>query len=274
MNIAIVSGRFDNLQSSDVRLMEEASRLGSLQAYVWSDDLISRVTEHAPRFPLEERIYLLKGIRYTSEIHVINQLIEQDTVVPCDFEGNNVTWVVDNCSDYPQQRKYCADKNINYQIVNESRLHSFPIIQNQVNDAKSNAKRVIVTGSFDWLHSGHFRFFEEAAELGELFVVVGSDKNICLLKGEGHPLFPQAERRYMVDSVKYVKQALISTGTGWMDAEPEIGFIKPDMYVVNEDGDKPEKRLFCKEHNIEYIVLKRIPKEGLPKRESTKLRGF
>jgi hypothetical protein len=43
---------------------------------------------------------------------------------------------------------------------------------------------------------------------------------------------------------------------------------------VNEDGDKPEKREFCKAHGIQYVVLKRMPKEGLPIRESTVLRGF
>jgi hypothetical protein len=59
-----------------------------------------------------------------------------------------------------------------------------------------------------------------------------------------------------------------------LDAEPEIAIIKPHFYVVNEDGDKPEKRDFCGQHGIQYVVLKRIPKEGLPKRESTELRGF
>ena len=102
----------------------------------------------------------------------------------------------------------------------------------------------------------------------------GSDANVRLLKGEGHPLFPQDERRYMVQSVRYVKQALISTGKGWMDAEPEIALIKPDMYAVNEDGDKPEKREFCQAHGLQYVVLKRTPKEGLPRRQSTDLRGF
>jgi hypothetical protein len=59
-----------------------------------------------------------------------------------------------------------------------------------------------------------------------------------------------------------------------MDAEPEIEAIKPDMYVVNEDGDKPEKREFCTERGLEYVVLKRTPAAGLPRRESTYLRGF
>jgi hypothetical protein len=31
---------------------------------------------------------------------------------------------------------------------------------------------------------------------------------------------------------------------------------------------------FRAEHNLEYVVLKRRPKPGLPRRESTHLRGF
>lgn len=135
-------------------------------------------------------------------------------------------------------------------------------------------KKVIVTGCFDYFHSGHVRFFEEVAQLGDLYVVVGHDANIRLLKGEGHPMFPQEERRYIVQAIRYVKQALISTGSGWMDAEPEIELIKPDIYAVNEDGGHPDKRAFCEAHGIEYVVLKRVPKEGLPARSSTELRGF
>jgi cytidyltransferase-like protein len=138
----------------------------------------------------------------------------------------------------------------------------------------SGRKKVIVTGCYDFFHSGHVRFFEEASELGDLSVVVGNDENVRLLKGAGHPLFTAAERRFNVGAVRYVKQALVSTGMGWMDAEPEIAWIKPDLYVVNEDGDKPEKRQFCRKQGIEYVVLKRLPKEGLTRRTSTDLRGF
>ncbi len=140
--------------------------------------------------------------------------------------------------------------------------------------AADGRKKILVTGCYDWFHSGHVRFFEEASEQGELYVVVGHDANVRLLKGEGHPLFSEQERRYLVGSIRYVHRALISTGTGWMDAEPEIAQIRPDAYLVNEDGDKPEKQAFCRSHGLEYIVLKRTPKEGLPRRQSTDLRGF
>ena len=87
-------------------------------------------------------------------------------------------------------------------------------------------------------------------------------------------MFSQEERRYLVASIKFVKQALVSSGSGWLDAEPEIKVIQPDIYAVNEDGDKPEKRAFCEKHGLEYVVLKRMPAAGLPRRESTRLRGF
>ena len=36
-----------------------------------------------------------------------------------------------------------------------------------------------------------------------------------------------------------------------MDAEPEIAWLKPEIYVVNDDGDKPKKRAYCKAHGLE-----------------------
>ena len=133
---------------------------------------------------------------------------------------------------------------------------------------------MIVTGCYDWLHSGHVRFFEEASSYGDLIVAAGNDANVRNLKGEGHPLQTQEERRYMIGAIRYVKLALVTTGWGWLDAEPEIARLKPDIYLVNEDGDKPEKREFCETHGLRYVVLKRTPKEGLPRRSSTDLRGF
>jgi len=134
--------------------------------------------------------------------------------------------------------------------------------------------RVIITGCYDWLHSGHIRFFMDAAAYGALYAVVGSDRNVALLKGAGHPLQREEERRYMVGAVSSVHQCLVSSGSGWMDAEPEIDVIRPTFYVVNHDGDQPEKRAFCAEHGIEYVVLERKPHAGLPARSSTALRGF
>jgi len=55
---------------------------------------------------------------------------------------------------------------------------------------------------------------------------------------------------------------------------PSNGKLHLQPYAGNEDGDKPEKRQFCADHGLEYVVLKRLPKPGLPRRESTRLGGF
>jgi cytidyltransferase-like protein len=130
-------------------------------------------------------------------------------------------WAVTEDQDTHQKRAYCLSKGIAYSVIEDGDLMGFPI---QLSDEvqSSQNKKVLVTGCYDWFHSGHVRFFEETSELGNLYVVVGHDQNVRLLKGEGHPMFPEDERRYMVGSIRFVKKALISSGRGWMDAEPEI----------------------------------------------------
>ena len=170
------------------------------------------------------------------------------------------------------RENFCRESRVTYRIFKADELKGFP--EPPPEPSVSGAKKVVVTGSFDWFHSGHVRFLEEASQHGDLYVVVGHDANIRLLKGEGHPLLPQNERRYVAGSIKFVKQALISSGNGWMDADPEIQRLKPDIYAVNEDGDKAGKREYCEKHGIKYLVLKRAPAHGLPGRSSTILRGF
>lgn len=273
MRKVVLVGSFDDLRSSHVRFLEEASKLGDVHVLLWSDETVLSLEGKAPKFPQEERLYLLQAIRYVSQVTLVTGQVDPDAI-PHVGELQPEMWVVDEASDNAQKRAYCEARGVAYRVVKDKDLAGLPVAQVDIDEGQSSPKKVVVTGCFDWFHSGHVSFFEEMSELGDLYVVVGHDENIRLLKGEGHPVFSQEERRYMVQSIRYVKQALISTGHGWMDAEPEIAKIKPDIYAVNEDGDKPEKREFCEKHGLEYVVLKRLPKEGLPRRESTVLRGF
>jgi len=273
MKKTVVTGSFDDLRARDFRFLEEASKLGSLHVLLWSDETIRQIEGKLPKFPQAERMYMLQAIRHVDGLTLVTGHVEQDAISEIDAIQPDV-WVVDEMNDSGQTRSYCKARGMAYHVVKEDVLRRLPADSIEVGDERTLGKKVVVTGSFDWLHSGHVRFFEETAALGDLYVVVGHDDNIKLLKGEGHPLFPQDERRYIVQTIRYVKQALISSGHGWMDAEPEIARIKPDIYAVNEDGDRPEKRAFCEEHGLEYVVLERLPKAGLPRRQSTALRGF
>lgn len=132
-------------------------------------------------------------------------------------------------------------------------------------------KKVFVSGCYDLLHSGHVEFFKEAAQYGDLYVGIGSDATILDYKHH-KTVYSEQERLFMVKSIRYVKDAFINSGHGIMDFVPTVEALKPDVLVVNEDGSNEDKRRFCAEHGIEYVVLQRKPSEGLEARSSTDLK--
>lgn len=267
----IVSGGFDDIRSPQIRFLQGASKLGELTVLLWPDEMLEQQYGKAPMFPLAERLYFLNAVRYISRVIPLPEQIDVNSL-PRLQDPLPDLWVDEETSQTPARRDYCLRHGLEYRVLSVSQLSGFP--DPSPMSASSDRKKVVVTGSYDWFHSGHVRFCEEVSAYGDLYVVVGHDANIRLLKGAGHPLLPQRERRYMVGSIKYVRQALISSGEGWLDAAPEIRHLKPDIYAVNEDGDQGDKREFCEKLGIQYLVLKRTPALGLPKRSSTDLRGF
>ncbi len=132
-------------------------------------------------------------------------------------------------------------------------------------------KKVFVSGCYDMLHSGHVAFFEEAANYGDLYVGIGSDKTINDLKAR-KTFNNEQERLYMVKSLKAVKEAWINRGSGILDFLEEINELKPDIFFVNSDGHSSLKEQLCKELDIEYVISKRVPHGELPARSTTALR--
>ena len=134
-----------------------------------------------------------------------------------------------------------------------------------------STKKVFVSGCYDMLHSGHVAFFKEASKYGDLYVGIGSDATIFQLKAR-RTICAEAERLYMVKSIRYVKDAFINPGSGMMDFVETVERVKPDVFVVNEDGGSETKRQFCAERGIEYVVLQREPDAGLEARSTTSIR--
>jgi cytidyltransferase-like protein len=130
------------------------------------------------------------------------------------------------------------------------------------------SKKVFVSGCYDLLHGGHIAFFKTASTYGNLYVSIGSDENLRLLKGK-NPVFSEEERLYIVKSIRYVHDAFLATGMGILDFEPDLKRIKPDIFVVNYDGHTPDKETLCKKLGIEYVILERIPEPGLQARSSS-----
>ncbi len=132
-------------------------------------------------------------------------------------------------------------------------------------------KKVFVSGCYDMLHSGHVAFFKQAAQYGDLYVGIGSDKTIEQLKHR-KTVYSEKERLFMVKAIRYVTDAYVNSGSGMLDFLPTIERVKPDVFVVNSDGGSDDKRRLCAERGIEYVQLERIPEEGLEARSTTSLR--
>ena len=119
-------------------------------------------------------------------------------------------------------------------------------------------KKVFVSGCYDLLHSGHVEFFRQAAQYGDLYVGIGSDETILHYK-KHRTVYPERERLFMVKAIRYVKDAFINAGDGVMDFVPTVEQLRPDIFVVNEDGASDEKEALCRRMGMEYIVLPRTP---------------
>jgi cytidyltransferase-like protein len=137
---------------------------------------------------------------------------------------------------------------------------------------KNKKKKVFVSGCFDMLHSGHVAFLKEASEYGDVHVGLGADKTIRELKGR-EPINSEEERLYMLSALSCVTKVTVNRGKGLIDFLPDIKVIRPDIFIVNEDGHSPEKEVLCKELGVEYMVLRRIPAANLPARSTTALRA-
>jgi cytidyltransferase-like protein len=137
--------------------------------------------------------------------------------------------------------------------------------------SEKKRKKIFVSGCFDILHSGHIAFLKEAAQFGDLYVGIGSDKTIYDLKGR-KTINSEDERLYMLEALSCVHTVRINKGSGILDFLDDMKALNPDVFIVNEDGHTPVKEQICKDSGIEYRVLKRIPHANLPVRSTTSLR--
>ena len=99
--------------------------------------------------------------------------------------------------------------------------------------------RVMASGVFDILHTGHISYLEQAKALGdELYVVVACDDTVRRTKHE--PVTNQEMRAKIVSSLKPVDKAVIGNNG---DLYSTIDLIRPDIIVLGYDQKFDESDL-------------------------------
>lgn len=94
--------------------------------------------------------------------------------------------------------------------------------------------RVLVAGSFEFLHPGHIALLKEAWNLGEVYVVVSRDKNFEKFKGR-KPALNERDRLEVIQSIKYVAKAVLGDEEDYLkpivDLKPDIVMLGPDQWI-------------------------------------------
>ncbi len=126
---------------------------------------------------------------------------------------------------------------------------------------RSSARLVVTNGCFDWLHSGHVRFLEQARNLGDLLLVgLNSDRSVRELKGPDRPIFEQADRALLLGALGCVDAVCVFDETR---ADRFLEIARPDLYV--KGGDYTLERLDAQEraaiarHGGETKILPLVP---------------
>ena len=100
--------------------------------------------------------------------------------------------------------------------------------------------RVMASGVFDILHTGHISYLEQAKAMGdELYVVVASDDTVRKRKHE--PITPEQMRVKIVSSLRVVDKAILGNSGGDMYSILET--VRPDVIVLGFDQTFDEKEL-------------------------------
>jgi len=99
--------------------------------------------------------------------------------------------------------------------------------------------RVMASGVFDILHSGHLHYLNEAKKLGdELHVVVATDSTVRKKKHE--PVTPENMRLELVRALKPVDYAYLGKEGDMFEIVREI---KPDIIALGYDQHFDEEEL-------------------------------
>jgi len=98
-------------------------------------------------------------------------------------------------------------------------------------------KKIFTNGCFDVLHPAHLKLLQFCKSKGKVIVGLNSDASVKRLKGESRPIFSQEDRKFMLQSCKYVDEVFI------FEEDTPLNLIKiiaPDIIVKGGDYKSEE----------------------------------
>ena len=114
---------------------------------------------------------------------------------------------------------------------------------------KTPYTKVCVSGGFDPIHVGHLRMIQEAAEHGQVIVIVNSDD--WLMRKKGYIFMPFEERCEILRGFEAVWDTTAVDDTDGTVCKA-LERIKPDYFANGGDrkSNNVPELIICKENNI------------------------
>ena len=133
-------------------------------------------------------------------------------------------------------------------IVDRKKLKSI------ISELKNRGKKIVFTnGCFDILHIGHIRYFKEAKNFGDVFVIgLNSDSSVSKIK-PGRPVIPEQQRAEVLSALYMVDYIIL------FNEDTPYGLIKeikPDVLIKGADWKEEDivGRDIVKEvHTIPFV---------------------
>ena len=101
----------------------------------------------------------------------------------------------------------------------------------------SETKQIFTNGCFDVLHKGHVELLKFCKSLGYVTVGLNSDVSVAGLKGAGRPINSEEDRKFILQSLRYVDQVIIFNESTPLRL---IQDLKPDIVVKGGDYAKAD----------------------------------
>jgi len=121
------------------------------------------------------------------------------------------------------------------QQVNQEKRYSLS------QEGRAQIKVVLAGGVYDVLHLGHLAALTEAKSLGDVLVaVVATDITVEMLKGR-KPVFPQEDRRALVEGLKPVDKAILGYEDVGFGFEQVLVEVMPDIVAFGYDQENLER---------------------------------
>jgi cytidyltransferase-like protein len=143
---------------------------------------------------------------------------------------------------------------------------------------RSKLRIVLAGGVYDILHLGHLAVLTEAKTYGDMLVVViATDTTVETLKGR-RPVFPEEDRRALVESLKPVDVAIMGYEDVGMGYEEVIDEVKPDIIALGYDQDSVARTVIelveRKKLDIRIVRLSKFDREKYLSSSAIKQRFF